>query len=378
MPAPSRSSRPLLKAVVVVAVLAAAAVALFYKNRATAYVKTVALGVALDNVPGSVTVHADKDLQEIKSDSPGRVRWIDPRQLGQPIKAGEKLVELDSTDIKTEMKQAAEAYAALVERTNIATRDDPALKVAEQKLSLEKRRRENKENSDIDVAAAENELSRVKTTLALAGHDAQQAKVKFENDQAARQRLLDKMTISAPVDCILESMRVAPGALIGMGTTVATYYGNGRDVIAKVSEEDIGRVKSGQPAKVRLLRAPGRTFNATVTTILPYADPETQRYSVYLKVDASLEDLQPFATGEAAIEVGRHENQPLVERRALLNDRYVMVVKGGVVEKREVKIGFRALNLAEITANLQPGEQVIVDDVDQFRDGQHVRVLEKK
>jgi RND family efflux transporter MFP subunit len=378
MPAPSRSSRPFLKAFVVVAVLAAAGIALFYKNRPTAYVKAVTRGAALDNVNGSVTVHADKDLQEIKSELPGRVTWIDPRQLGQPIKAGEKLVELDSADLKLAMKQAEDAYTAVVARTAIATQNDPTQKLAEQNLEIAKRRREHQEISDIELNAAENALTKVTTDLQLANHDTQQAKVKFDNDQAASKRLLDKMTICAPVDCILESVRVASGALISAGTTVATYYANGRDVIAKVSEEDIGRVKVGQKAKVRLLRLPNSTFDATVTTILPYADPDTQRYSVYLKVEASLDDLQPAATGEAAIEVGRHENQPLIERRALINDRYVMVVKDGVVEKREVKVGFRALNLAEITGNLEPGEKVIVDDVDQFHDGQHVRSVEKK
>jgi RND family efflux transporter MFP subunit len=171
---------------------------------------------------------------------------------------------------------------------------------------------------------------------------------------------------------------VAPGALIGPGTTVATFFSNQRNVIAKVSEEDVGKVKVGQPAKVHLLNLGDETLDAKVSTILPFADADTQRYSVYLDVAAEPKKLKPFATGEVSITVGEHPNQPRIPRRAVFNDDYVFVVKGGVVEKRKVKLGFRALNFAEVVENLAPGEQVIVDDLDQFRDGQHVKVVEAK
>jgi RND family efflux transporter MFP subunit len=378
MPAPNPRSQILLNVFIVVVVVAIAGYLTFSHFRTSAVVSTVKRDSAVDTVTGSVTVHAEKDLQEIKSDLPGRVVWIDPRQLGEPIKAGDRLVELDSTDLKLEMKQAEEAYAAFVKRTEIQIQADPTIAVAEQNLEIAKRRREHQEISDIDLATVENALKKAKTDRLLADHDAQQGKLKFENDQGARKRLLEKMTIRAPMDCILQAVMVAPGALISAGTPVAAYFSNERSVIAKVAEEDIGKVKIGQKARVRLLRIPGQSFEAEVTTILPFAEADTQRYSVYLKVNAPLSVLEPFATGEAVIEVGRHENQPIVERTALVNDDVVMVVKGGVVEKRQVKVGFKALNSVEITENLQPGETVIVDDADQFRDGQHVRVIEKK
>jgi hypothetical protein len=49
------------------------------------------------------------------------------------------------------------------------------------------------------------------------------------------------------------------------------------------------------------------------------------------------------------------------------------VVKDGRVEKRKVEVGFVGLNLAEVKKFLAPGELVIVSDLEQFRDGQHVR-----
>ena len=131
---------------------------------------------------------------------------------------------------------------------------------------------------------------------------------------------------------------VAPGALIGPSTTVATYFSNQRVVIAKVGEEDVGKVKVGQAARVRLLNLGDETFDAKVTTILPFAEADTQRYSVYLEVQAEPAKLKPFSTGEATITVGERANQPLVPRRAIFNDDFVFVVNGGVVEKRKIKL----------------------------------------
>ncbi len=371
MSAPTASSRT-LKVVVAVAVLAAIGVGAYYAMRPTATVVTVQRGLAADVVTGSVVVHADKDLQEIRSELPGRVVWVDPRQLGEQFKAGEPIVKLDSTDLEREMKQAEVDYNAVVERLKLQKQNDQTLVVAKNTLATVERAYARKEISEEDMNAARRAYDRVQTELALADFDAKQAKAKFDKGQADRRLLLEKMTIRAPMDGVCQSVKVAQGALIAPQTVVATFFSNERVVIAKVGEEDIGRVKVGQPAKVHLLRL-ARSFDAEVTTILPFAEAETQRYSIYLKVNAELKELEPFATGEVAITVGQRTNQPLIPRRALLNDRYVFVVKNGRVEKREVSVGFRALNLAEITGRLEPGEVVIVDDIDRFRDGEHVR-----
>jgi len=112
--------------------------------------------------------------------------------------------------------------------------------------------------------------------------------------------------------------------------------------------------------------------------VLPFAEAETQRYKVLLEVDPTTiapEKLIPFGTGEVTITVGEHPNQPLIPRRAVFNGRdgtYVWVVKDGRVERRKVTMGFSGLNIAEVTTGLEKGEEVILDAIDQFSDGQRV------
>ena len=86
-----------------------------------------------------------------------------------------------------------------------------------------------------------------------------------------------------------------------------------------------------------------------------------------------MEQLLPNSTGEVTITVGTHDNVPLVPRRAVFNGSFVFVVKDGRVERRQVEIGYRGLNTVEVTQGLTAGEQVIVEDLDLFRDGQRIR-----
>jgi hypothetical protein len=75
------------------------------------------------------------------------------------------------------------------------------------------------------------------------------------------------------------------------------------------------------------------------------------------------------------IVVGTHRAEAIIPRRALFNES-VYVVKDGVVQLRRVKTGYLWLRGAEITEGLKAGDKVIVEDLESFRDGEHVRIEE--
>jgi multidrug efflux pump subunit AcrA (membrane-fusion protein) len=148
-----------------------------------------------------------------------------------------------------------------------------------------------------------------------------------------------------------------------------------RIVEAKISEENFANIRPGEKVSVRFLPYGAWVYNGTVTKVLPTADPETQRHLVDLVVtDIEPEKLIPGITGEVSIEVGRHPAKSIIPRRALLNEN-VYVVKNGRVELRQVKKGFVWLTGVEILEGLEPGEQVIVEDLDSFHDGDSVSTL---
>jgi RND family efflux transporter MFP subunit len=245
--------------------------------------------------------------------------------------------------------------------------------LAKQQLENVERLHRLNDRSDKDLEAARLALQAIDTELELQDMDAKKAETDFATAKEQNLSLLEKMQIRAPFDGTVQTPLTFEGAIIGAGDTVAMILSNDRVVTAKVSEDSIAKVKPDQAAIVTLLAYPGEQFNARVIRISETAD-ESQRFNVFLEVDTERSRLKHGSTGEARITVGERDNQPLIARRAVFNDDEVYVVKDGIVEKRKVEIGFRALNDVEIRAGLEPGELVIVDNLDQFYPGQRVRL----
>jgi len=174
---------------------------------------------------------------------------------------------------------------------------------------------------------------------------------------------------------VVATVLVTRGALINAGQAVATIISKERVVTAQISEENFGSIRLGQKAKVRLLIYGNQPpFDATVSKFLPIANEATQRYTVFLDVAVDPDRLVPGSNGQVNITVEEREDRPLIPRRALFNGTNVFVVQEGRVQLREVSLGLVSLSTAEITKGLAPGELVIVENLDTFRNGQRVRI----
>lgn len=374
MSAKNNSLHVVVKLGLALAVLAALAFFAFNRFRATATVATVTRGKAVNVVTGSVIVSADGGLRELKSELPGRVVLCDALDRGKPFKKGDVLLKLDATDVTREMEQAERDYKAATEKARIAKERNPQRIVAKEALDNVERLNKRGDVSDEDVKRARRALDAIDTALELADLDAQKARLDFESAMETKRRILEKMTVTAPFDGATESVLTFPGAIIGAGAVVATIYADARVVAARISEDSFGQIQLDHPAKVTFLIYGNEQFDAKVIKLLPTAD-EGQRYTAFLEVKIEAERLKPNSTGEVRITVGERDNQPLIPRRALFDRDHVWVVKDGRVDRRQVEVGYLALNRVEIRKGLAPGEQVIVENLEEFRPGQRVRPL---
>jgi RND family efflux transporter MFP subunit len=161
--------------------------------------------------------------------------------------------------------------------------------------------------------------------------------------------------------------------VIAVGQAVAVIYSSNRVVAAKISEENFGRLKVGQTARLRLLTYGEKEYEASVSELLPTAD-DAQRFTVYLDVKVDPEQLKPRSTGEVTITVDQRPDQVMIPRRALFDSDKVFVVKDGRAWKRRVEVGYVSLTKVEIRKGVELGEYLIVDELERFRDGARVRV----
>ncbi|HWA08436.1 MAG TPA: efflux RND transporter periplasmic adaptor subunit [Opitutaceae bacterium] len=370
----ANNSRTGLKFVVILAVLAIAAVAALRYFRPVAKVALVTKGPAINAVPGSVVIEAEK-FMELKSEVGGRILTSN-LDLGRPVKEDDLLVQIDTRDLDLEISQLNSEYQAKKSQLDVGSSIELELATAKDTLEFSRRQAERGLLATLELEKRVREVAAIQQRRDLEKIANQLTLETFENNLKKDQRQKEKMSIRAPFDGVVTAVYAYKGALIGANERIATFITTSRTVEAKISEENFSGIRLGQHADVTFLGGAGGReaawiYSAKVSKILPSADPDTQRYIVYLDVDIPVEDLIPGKTGEVTIVVGQHQAKAIVPRRALIGN-HVYVVKDGRVEIRPVKIGFTWLKGAEILDGVQEGDAVIVDQIDQYSDGQRV------
>jgi RND family efflux transporter MFP subunit len=340
--------------------------------RPVALVEPVIANLAIKAVPGSVSVRAESPV-ELKSESAGKVIKSN-LEFGKLVKKDDALVELDPRDVDLQIGKNEIAFKLVkqgVESDEKKTKlDDENAREAFQEIE---RRHQSGLMSEAEFIQSQRAQERAKLTRQDV-KDAQQSRNDdFENTLKILKLSKERMTIRAPFDGQIADFYVWPGQLIGNGTVVAKLISLSRTVEAKISEVDSAGVKVGQKATVTFLPYANWQFDAKVTKILPTSDPETQRRVMHLDVTIEPEKLRPGINGEIMITIDSHPTKTLVPRRALSGGT-LWVVKDGRVQQRKVEIGFDSLNAVEILKGVEHGELVIVDQLDQFHDGDRVKV----
>lgn len=387
----------LLKLGLVLVVLAVVAYFGLQRLQGTARVKAATRDKAVDAVTGTVSVDADGGTKTFVTQSGGQVKWSAALNPGARFRKDDKILELDSSELVTAREESERQFLdnkrkarflltggkpellddglklSDEEKEKVVRENNPDRKLAAEKLANARRIYGLGNISKEDVSSLERTLDAIDRDLKLKLLDEKRGDSDYAAATANTNLQIKKMTIIAPDDGQVHEAMIWNGAVIGPGHTVGTWFSNTRIVAAKISEESFGKVKLGQTALVRLLTYGRQEFEATVSKLLPKAD-DAQRFTVFLDVKADAEQLNPGSTGEVTITVAEHPNQVMIQRRAIFDGDKVYVVKNGRVEKRKIEVGFLALNVAEVTKGIEVGDQVIVDNLDEFRDGDRVKV----
>lgn len=362
----------ILRLAVTGAVLAAVAYGVTYALRPVAMVVAALTGSAVRTVPGTVEVKAEFGI-ELKSEVAGRI-ISSTLDVGQRVFRNDVLVQIDTGDIDLEIERIKNEITAAKRKVELGSILRPEVLNAKDTLdNLERQTKAGaypaaefeKQKRLYQQLEQKMELDEVNNRLFLDN---------YQNSLRAKEREKSKMTIIAPSDGVVITVTTRIGDLIDRNASIASIIAVGRTIEAKISEENFAAVKLGQKATVRFLTFGADQYNAVISKILPSADAATQRYTVIL--DLALPEgrvLLPGLTGEVSIIIAERANAVIIPRRALIGQEYVHVVAGGRVEQRKVTKGYDSMNVVEITAGIQAGEEVLVEQLDRFREGQRVR-----
>ena len=372
---PNNSSRLWLQLLAVVVVLGAAGFGVVYYLRPVAQVELVKRQPAPNAKPGSVVVLAERET-DLKSEYGGRILRTLLRP-GSTFKAGEPLVWLDTRELELNIAKTESDIEAQQKRILVGSPLDGQIANAKDDVAAKESLFKLGSLAESDFVQAKRAVTQLEQQRNLQQIEDQQRLEVMKNSLSSLRLQLSRMVLTAPFDGAATAVYASQDDIIPSNAPIAHLITSSRLVVAKVSEEDFANIRIGQHASVRFLTYGDPPSNATVTQILPSADPETQRYMVYLKVDIPAEKLVPGITGEVSITVGVHESALTVPRRAV-SGHSLYVVNDGRVELRHVELGYMSLNEIEVLSGVQEGEAVIAEQLDQFQPGDRVRISVEK
>jgi membrane fusion protein (multidrug efflux system) len=261
---------------------------------------------------------------------------------GQQVRRGDVLVELDGTQARADL---AVAEAALAESR-----------------SQYQRSRE------------------LYTTKVLSDSQIEQIEATFKANEArvasARSRVGDTV-VRAPFAGRVGLRRISVGSLISPGTVITTLDDTSSIKLAfTIPETFVSAVQTGLKIVARGVSYPDESFEGTVSSIDTRVDPATRSVTVRALLPNAKGLLKPGMFLTVRLSRGAMD-AVMVPEEALVPEQgntFVFVVKDGVAEKRQVRIGQRRVGDVQVAEGLAEGELVVTEGTQKLRDGAAVTV----
>ncbi len=284
-----------------------------------------------------------------------------PVELGQRVKAGQLLAQLDPQDFRL-ARDAAQAQLA-------AARTSRDLAAADLARYTELR------NQNF-IGAAELERRSAQLKSAQAQLDQAQAQLSAQGNQAAYTAL------HADAPGVITAVLAEPGQVLAAGAPVLQLAHDGaRDVLIAVPEDKVAALRVGTPAQVRVWSS-ATTLEGTVREVAASADPVTRTFAVKVALgsDAGLALGSTVTVLPAALQ---HAGTPVIKlptsalwQQGQASAVWVFDAPSMTVKPQLVQIVTADGNDVVVASGLQPGMQVVVAGVHVLTPGQKVTLYQ--
>jgi len=286
-------------------------------------------------------------------------------EAGDRVAKGQLLAELETESIRLQLKQA-----------------EAGVSVAEASYADALRNKERMDRLIKESAVSEQQREKIQLAFDAASAQLEQARAGLNMAQYA----LNVSLMKAPFNGVVASKNAEVGDVInpmmggfggGAGGVLTLMDYSTIKLAVAISGEDIGRIRKGQEAVLRIGSLPGREFRGTVRVVNLTADPLNKKFGVEVYVANPDAVLRPGTFGDLVFEVESHENALVVPQSAILENAYVFVAEGGKAVRKDVKLGIQNTTMIEVLAGLKDGESVVVEGNYGLEDGAAVQVLEE-
>ncbi|MDD4964417.1 MAG: efflux RND transporter periplasmic adaptor subunit [Gallionella sp.] len=285
----------------------------------------------------------DNHTADIYTPLAGRVTNI-IAELGQFVKAGAPLVEIDSPEFATAEAELAKAEADLANREQVYERDLLLIKskgIAQRELDTA--------NADLQQAQAEAERTRARLqNLGLNGVDRH-------------------FILRSPISGVVSERQVNAGTEVRPDATHPLFVITDPKnlwVIVDLPEQYLDKVKIGQTMRVEVDAYPNEFFDSKVTVIADVLDPQTRRIQVRCElVNDKPNKLKAEMFARVTPISERASELPRVPNSAIFTQgvsSYLFVeLSPGVFQRRRVTLSIQGREYSFVKTGLRINERVV-------------------
>lgn len=300
---------------------------------------------------------------DVTTEAGGVVRSIE-FEPGQPVRAGDVLVRLNTANEQATLKSLeAAARLASVQSNRWA--------------SLAK-----------DQLVSKDEAQQRATNAATA-----QAQVD------AQRALIAQKTIRAPFSGVLGIRKVNLGQFVSPGSPIVSLQQLDPIYLDfTLPEQQIGKVVEGTTIRARVDAIPGETFEGRITAVEPAVDPDTRNFTAQATLQNPDDALRPGTFAHVGFDLGGERDVVVIPQTAVSFNPYgnaVFVIsktrrKEGetdmqgkpltgdkfIVTQRFIKTGATRGDLVAVVDGLKPGERVATSGLLKLRNDAEVTIDE--
>jgi len=285
---------------------------------------------------------------EIKSKANGIIKELKV-QVGDRVTVNQVLAELDRDNLAARLRESRAALtgadanlrAALAEfAKNKVEAEGPDVAFARRNVERAEQLSRDKlispQNLDDARSAMDQAVNRqavAKSQLGVSDARVAQARATVAQSQAAVDRTEEELTnatIRSPLNGVVLSRDIEIGSPVssilnlGSSATLVMVLGDISQVYVKgkVDEADIGLVRLGQPARIKVETFKDRQFEGRVTQIAPMGVEKDNvvNFEVRVSIDNASGELRANMTSNAEIVLEEHKGTLIVPERAVIYD----------------------------------------------------------
>jgi RND family efflux transporter MFP subunit len=343
----------------------------------------------------------------------GRVLKVH-HDMGDRVKPGELLVELESVDADLSIRQAErrlEVELAKLGLKEVPTGDFDVTtvpSVVQSKVALDKARHnlarersliqrnagtmQDFQNAESDERGAEAALGNAVLTAQSNLANAQAARVALDIARQTRKDMeirapvptnLPEASSSEPVMFAVSKRSVSEGQMLrpGFDSVMELVIEKPLRLWANVPERSGAEVRNGQPVRVTVSTYPGTVFEGQVVRINPTVDPASRTFQVEVLVPNNRGMLRPGGFAKAAIVTERRSEARVVPVESVV--KFAGVTKVFVIEDDKahavnIETGLEGQGWVEVVGKLPEGARVVTTGQTHLAEATPVRVRESQ